>query len=116
MAGEGLLASWLRELEFTNVIPPPLPLATASHDSWGPLIHSATNEDHSNSFGVSLRQQFVADVAMSLVSYGSSFIIATAMKGITQSPSDLESEWRPIDIEQEIRPCAEGRCACPLLR
>jgi 4'-phosphopantetheinyl transferase len=116
MAGEGLLASWLRELEFTNVISPPLPPATASDDSWGPLIRSATNEDHSNGFGVSLRQQPVADVAMSLISYGSSFIIATAMKGISQSSSDLEPEWCPIDIEQEIRPCAEGRCACPLLR
>jgi 4'-phosphopantetheinyl transferase len=115
MVGEGLLASWLRELEFTNVIPPSLPPATASHDSWGSPIYSAT-KDHPNSFKISLRQQPVTDVAMSLTSYGSSFIIATALKGIPQSPSELEPEWRLINIEQEIRPCAEGRCSCPLLR
>ena len=116
MVGEGLLASWLRELEFTNVIPPSLPPATASHDSWGPPIYSATKEDHPNGFEISFRQQPVTDVAMSLTSYGSSFIIATALKGMPQSLSDLEPEWRPINIEQEIRPCAEGRCSCPLLR
>jgi 4'-phosphopantetheinyl transferase len=116
MVGEGLLASWLRELEFTNVIPPPLPPATASHDSWGSPIYNTAHEDYLNSFRISLRQQPVDDVVMSLTSYGSSFIIATAMKGIPQPLSDLEPEWRPIDIEQEIRRCAEGRCACPLLR
>jgi 4'-phosphopantetheinyl transferase len=124
MVGEGLLASWLRELEFTDVVPPPLPAPTPHfhststdqpEESWGPTIHSATIENTS-SFKISLRQQPVHDVSMSLAAYSSTFIIATATKGISPSPSAPDPKWCHIDIEQDIRPCAEGRCDCPLLR
>jgi 4'-phosphopantetheinyl transferase len=120
MVGEGLLASWLRELEFSSVVSPPLPAPTPSSDRqpakdpWGPTIHSAT-EAYPAGFKISVRQQSVKDVSMSLTAYGSTFIVATATKGISPSPSDLVPEWRQIDIEQDIRPCAEGRCDCPLL-
>jgi 4'-phosphopantetheinyl transferase len=122
MVGEGLLASWLRELEFSSVVPPPPPLPAPTpssnkqppEDSWGATIHNAT-EANPAGFQISVRQHAVEDVAMSLTAYGSTFIIATATKGMSPSPSDLEPEWRQIDIEQDIRPCAEGRCDCPLL-
>jgi 4'-phosphopantetheinyl transferase len=120
MVGEGLLASWLRELEFSSVVPPPLPAPTPTsdrqppEDSWGPTIHTAT-EANPAGFQISVRRQSVKDVSMSLTAYGPTFIIATATKGMSASPSDSVPEWRQIDIEQDIRLCAEGRCDCPLL-
>lgn len=121
MVGEGLLASWLRELEFTDVVAPPFPGPvpnsdeSQSEDAWGPTIHSATG-DNPSSFKISLRQQPVHDISMTLAAYGSTFIIATAIKGMSPPPPDAEPEWHQIDIERDIRRCAEGRCDCPLLR
>lgn len=124
MVGEGLLAPWLRELEFSSVIPPPLPFAPGAstrdsslppEDWWGPTHYSAT-ADNPSGFKVSLRQQPVPDVSMSLTAYGSTFLVATATKGILPPPKDSEPHWRQLDLEQDIRPCAEGRCDCLLLR
>jgi 4'-phosphopantetheinyl transferase len=116
MVGEGLLASWLRELEFSSVVPPPLPIPAPDQpeDSWGPTIHSETQHNPAG-LKISLRQQPVHDASLSLTAYDSTFIIATAAKGIPPAPADMEPEWRQIDFEQDIRPCAKGRCDCTLL-
>lgn len=83
----------------------------------------------------------VEDVDLEIVAYDEDFLVATAIKGVhepepkveIQSISDPESAaagrrtpvileagrdpwesrmWRRLDIEYDIRPCAEGRCRC----
>ena len=112
MVGEGLLASWLRELEFSDVTAPDV-VASADQDAdaWGPAIKS-TSSSNPAGFQVTLYKKTVDDVAMELVAYGSSFIIATAMKGVADEKATAEQNWRKVDIERDIRPCAEGRCTC----
>jgi len=124
MVGEGLLAPWLRELEFSSVIPPPPPSVptagaygynSSPEDLWGPTNYSATTGE-SSGFKISIRQQPVPEVSMTLTAYGSNFLIATETRGIPSSAACSEPQWGRLDIQQDIRPCAEGRCDCPLLR
>ena len=111
MVGEGLLASWLRELEFSDVVPPSVP---DQENEWGPTFNSATINNPA-SFKILLQRQPVQGVSMTVSSYGSTFIVATAMNEATSTPANPEPEWRLLDIEQDIRPCAEGRCRCLVL-
>lgn len=113
MVGEGLLASWLTELEFRDVVAP-APARGGDVDSWGAGITNATSQDKSSAkeFQIVLHDDRVTDIAMELVAYGETFIVATAMKGVVDPESSLQRKWRKIDIERDIRPCAEGGCGC----
>jgi 4'-phosphopantetheinyl transferase len=167
MVGEGLLASWLKELEFLDVVAPPCPASTGtkSYDGHGrsqerngssylpamtsgnvpadTLEHRHPTYEPSESvkwtppseaergMKTLLRKSMVEDVDIELVAYDEDFLVATAMRGIEESPpatSSLESGtmsgaknknadcqstgWLRLDIERDIRPCAEGRCHC----
>lgn len=191
MVGEGLLADWLKELEFLDVVaPPPALHATGRHGarngksgsrsrsrgtshgrtmSHGHVHHA---HHHSLSTGVlvdpaaeeaakwtdpakaetgmvtSLRGKRLDDVDIELVAYDDDFLLATATRGVVEifdDDDDDEKEkemqngvqaappqngigaaqhhatstrgrqrrrWIMLDIERDIRPCAEGRCKC----
>ncbi|KAJ6180156.1 hypothetical protein N7519_010617 [Penicillium mononematosum] len=166
MTGDGLLASWIKDLEFTNVIPPE-PVQTvgfAGHPSVTPVAPSVQNwgRPYSN-VKISLRGIPDHSVRVQLIGFESDYIVATAASGpnigsvprqLVVNDSDhhlpgcitaLDSEnglqnvvripplalrsigdgdpwrvgskisdpWLPmqeVDIEIDIRPCAEGRC------
>lgn len=157
MTGDGLLASWIKDLEFTNVIPPepvqklefagrPLTPATPiapSVQNWG-LPYSDVK--------ISLRGIPNYTVRVQLVGFESDYIVATAASGpnigavsrqvvvnnsgyhlpgyiaaldpesgpenVRIAPLALRTvgdrdPWLPmqeVDIDIDIRPCAEGRC------
>jgi 4'-phosphopantetheinyl transferase len=169
MTGEALLAPWLRELEFTNVIPPdpvdPLPASKPyttpdqkipqSPKNWGLPYTEVV---------ISKSGEILEDVRIELVAFESDYIVATAGNGSTVGvvsqiiqggdparlgdeisvrlpggelerhrislsakrclgemdpwnlPSALIDPWLPmqeVDIELDVRPCAEGRCSHP---
>lgn len=62
----------------------------------------------------------VEDVEIELVAYDTDFIIATAIRGVVEReiPGDVgtfgegSGWWLRLDFEDDIAPCAEGRCAC----
>ncbi|KAJ5143240.1 4'-phosphopantetheinyl transferase [Penicillium bovifimosum] len=160
MTGDGLLASWIKDLEFTNVIPPE-PVSRLTGDSsesvpsvqnWGPPYSDITITldgipDHS--------------VRVQLVAFEHYYIVATAASGpnigtvsrqivndsdhhlpgyitalhpqngtqkVRITPDALRDigdrdpwrvdagisdPWLPmqeVDVDIDIRPCAEGRC------
>ncbi|KIX03899.1 uncharacterized protein Z518_07452 [Rhinocladiella mackenziei CBS 650.93] len=138
MVGEGLLASWLRELEFLDVVAPPVPAQHANHTH----THNHKNNSSSGFSVVSpeteiekwsppskaekrmttlLRGRKVEDVDIELVAYDADFMVATAMRGVREAEPDSSStvgestsrrRWLKLDIEKDVRPCAEGRCRC----
>lgn len=169
MTGEALLAPWLRELEFTNVIPPdpvePL-VASKPYSTPGQKIPQSPKN-----WGVPYTRVVVSrgveileDVRVELVAFESDYIVATAGSGCTVGvvprvvqggdpsrlgdeigvrstdgdveyrriplstkrclgdmdpwnlPNALNDPWLPmqeVDIDLDVRACAEGRCSHP---
>lgn len=115
MVGEGLLAPWLQELEFMDVHPPQ-PRRRA--------IHSTSNNEGKNSWGkpesdigIFLHGDKVDGVRMETVAFEDKYIIATSARGtgFGNSPNDAQwGDFRLMDIERDIAPCALGRCTCLL--
>ena len=120
MVGEGLLADWLAELEFVNVQAPD-PATEHDHPcdgfswafrdqeelKWTPPIKAVKD------ISAKLYGKRVDDVQMHLVAYEQDFLFATAIKGIVEpGEGDEAGRWIKLDIEKDIRPCAEGRCNC----
>lgn len=170
MTGDALLATWVRSLEFTNVIPPdPVqPLAAAkpyglsqdpgyiprSSKNWGrPYTDVRASRDG----------EPIGDVRIELVAFESDYIVATAGRGppvgvlpdepesraqndlpdriVVVSPGDRKEHripitakrvvgdmdpwhvpyaivdpWLPlqeVDVNLDVRACAEGRCIHP---
>lgn len=135
MVGEGLLADWLRELEFVNVVAPPVPkgLKQAKRPAVGAVPSSqAHNHGHLHPDGYQhesekwtppdkaekgvttlFRGKKVEDVDIELVAYDEDFILATATRGVRELDTGPETRrWLRLDIDRDIRPCAEGTCSC----
>ncbi|CAG7920512.1 unnamed protein product [Penicillium olsonii] len=171
MTGDGLIASWIKELEFSNVIAP----APAIRDSYKsepttqPAFAIAPSVQRWSSpysdVKVTLKGKPVDHVRMQLVAFEGDYIVATAASGsnvgavhidvvnkdnhhmpgyinvvdpthgsrnIRIAPvagrdvgdrdpwrvhSAISDPWLPmqeVDIDVDIRPCAEGRCSHPL--
>lgn len=174
MTGDGLIAEWIKELEFSNVIPPspvlqrgfglydePDPAAQSafaiapSVQNWGPPC---------TDIQVTLKGQPIHHVRLQLVAFENDYLVATAASGsnvgtasneivnkgdhhlpgyinildpmhgskdIRIAPiagreigdrdpwrvhSAISDPWLPmqeVDIDIDIRPCAEGRCSHP---
>lgn len=120
MTGEALLASWLRELEFNNVIAPsPTPAAESGDGVFGePYTGVKTT----------LKGDVVEDVRVEVVALEHDFLFATAARGgglgaDSRAGGEGEGEnknagkdpWMPfekLDIERDIRACATGVCNC----
>jgi 4'-phosphopantetheinyl transferase len=109
MTGEALLAPWLRELEFTNVVAPS-PVAS----------YSASNKWSTPYTGVEtwLSGKRVDDVRIELVAFEKDYMVATAARGGVfgiSGASNQPDPWRKlvrIDLEEDVRPCATGTCTC----
>ncbi|KAJ5329705.1 hypothetical protein N7452_010095 [Penicillium brevicompactum] len=171
MTGDGLIAPWIKELEFSNVIPPSLAppqdlcqpdqathaafAIAPSVQSWGPPY---------SDIKVTLKGKVVDHVRLQLVAFENDYIVATAASGpnigavskdivnkddhhlpgyisvldpahgsknIRIAPvagrdigdrdpwrvhSAISDPWlsmQEVNIDIDIRPCAEGRCSHP---
>jgi 4'-phosphopantetheinyl transferase len=109
MTGEALLAPWLRELEFTNVLAPP-PVADDETDKWS---------DPYTGVQTWLYGKRVDDVRVELVAFETDYLVATAARGANLGQAVRGGEgvdpWKElvsVDIERDVRPCATGACQC----
>ncbi|KAL2848848.1 hypothetical protein BJY01DRAFT_262518 [Aspergillus pseudoustus] len=106
MTGEALLAPWLRELEFSNVV--------------APGVESGEGVFGEPYTGVrtTLYKEPVEDVRLEVIALEKDFLFATAARGGSigsGSAGGHEDTWLPfekLDIEQDITPCATGTCGC----
>lgn len=168
MQGEALIAPWLRDLTFTNVIPPDPSPYLSDTDFTEPIPvqgHSLPRSPRLwgrpyRDIKITLKSHPITDTRMQLVAFRSNYIIATASRGPYLGPVPKSSEnddfhhlpgvtsietpdgpralpididpfrrigdpdpwndskpitdpWLPVqelDIERDIRACAEGRC------
>ena len=120
MVGEGLLADWLTKLEFDNVVAPDpakpddfpddgfsWALRDEEESKWTPPERGVKD------ISASLHSKRMDDVRLSLVAYETDFLCATAMRGVQDATEGTPQErWIRLDIEKDMRPCAEGRCNC----
>ncbi|KAJ5872509.1 uncharacterized protein N7529_004862 [Penicillium soppii] len=178
MTGDGLIAPWIKDLEFSNVIPPGYVSSRASEGSStglhgpepsaNPAFAIARSVRHWGSpytdIKVTLNGDPVEHVRLQLISFEEDYLVATAASGshvgtvsseITnwdnhhlpgfimfrdstqelkkiriapiagreigdrdpwRAQSAISDPWLPIqevDIDIDIRPCAEGRCKHP---
>ncbi|CRG90513.1 hypothetical protein PISL3812_07557 [Talaromyces islandicus] len=108
MTGEALLAPWLRELEFTNVVAPS-PVASGSASKWSAPYKGVETW---------LSGKRVEDVRIELVAFETDYMVATAARGGQFGISGASNQPDPwgdlvkVDLEEDIRPCATGTCAC----
>ncbi|GFF50258.1 hypothetical protein IFM60648_01764 [Aspergillus lentulus] len=115
MTGEALLAPWLRELEFTDVVAP-APVQGLGGD-WG---------EPYTGIKTWLYGKRVEDVRIEVVAFEKGYIFATAARGARlgaesrplsgdASVAVSVDPWMPmekIDIDRDIVPCATGVCQC----
>lgn len=113
MTGEALVAAWdLRELEFSGVVPP------RGREERGQWTEEGEVE---RGFEVKLKGRDLkrgggeGGLRMELRALGEDFIVATSVRGVV-GPKEEEggAEIRPVlvDLERDVRACAEGRCGC----
>jgi 4'-phosphopantetheinyl transferase len=120
MVGEGLLAEWLSKLEFEGVVVPNPPKTEDFPDdgfSWAlrgdDEVKWSAAEHVVKSITASLYGKRLDDVKISLSAFEDDFLCATAMRGVKDENEGTDQErWVKLDIEKDVRPCAEGRCAC----
>lgn len=108
MTGEALLASWLRELEFTDVAAPAP--ASGAGSGWGAPYTGVRTW---------LYGREVSDVRVEVVAFEDEYIFATAARGggigAKGRMDDQDDPWQRlerIDIERDIANCATGSCHC----
>ncbi|KAI5252580.1 putative phosphopantetheinyl transferase [Aureobasidium subglaciale] len=92
LAGEALLAPWLKELEFQNVkSPKPGTVARCStHGTWGEKVSDVE---------VILHGSKVEDVKMTLQAFEENFMLATAVQGL----QDMEAPpFTKLDLENDV--------------
>jgi 4'-phosphopantetheinyl transferase len=121
MTGEALLADWLRELEFRDVVAPPV----SEEGAWGTVVWSSGyvrgeggqgaggGEREEEGFEVLFKGSRVRGVTMGVRFLGREWIVATCVRGGggTGLGKEEEEEWNELTI-QDIEPCAKGVCRC----
>lgn len=119
MVGEGLLAEWLKELEFEKVIAPEPATAGDFPDDGFSWAFKNDEEQKWTSpdkivkdIEASLYGRKLDNVHLELVAYEEDFLLATSMRGVSDSERPSARKWIKLNIEKDIRPCAEGRCHC----
>ncbi|KLJ10976.1 hypothetical protein EMPG_09807 [Blastomyces silverae] len=112
MTGEALLAPWLRDLEFRDVVvPTPPPALSASAPlQWG-VPETGVR--------AMLYGRDVPEVRLEVVAFGNDYIFATAGRGggfgNSVGEEEMRARWdefRLVDIERDVAPCARGECDC----
>ncbi|PWY70478.1 4'-phosphopantetheinyl transferase [Aspergillus heteromorphus CBS 117.55] len=100
MTGEALLAPWLRELEFSDVVAPDV----------GEGPYRGTR--------VWLRGTEVEGVRVEVVAFEGDYLVATAARGggvgeqAVDGEGDVWEELVRVDLESDVRPCTAGTCRC----
>ncbi|XRM44415.1 hypothetical protein ABZX51_007555 [Aspergillus tubingensis] len=103
MTGEALLAEWLRELEFLDVRVP---------DTDGEVYRGVR---------VLMKGREVKEVRVEVQAFEGGYLVATAARGGRVGKGkgagdgedgDVWEGLRRLDVEGDVRECAEGRCAC----
>lgn len=106
MTGEALLAPWLRELEFKNVV---APSPAENGSKWGAPYKGVETW---------LSGKKVEDVRIELVAFEKDYMFATAARGGEFGISGAANQPDPwtdlvrVDLEEDVRPCATGTCSC----
>lgn len=93
VVGEGLLASWLKQLEFLNVrSPKPGTVARCStHGTWGEIVDDVE---------VHMYNQKVEDIKMQIQSFEEDFMISTAIKGEIEQ-SEIPT-FKKLNLEHDV--------------
>ncbi|KAL2363308.1 hypothetical protein RJZ56_003797 [Blastomyces dermatitidis] len=109
MTGEALLAPWLRDLEFRDVVVPTPPASSASLQ-WGVP---------ETGIRATLYGRDVPEVRLEVVAFGNDYIFATAGRGggfgNSAGEEEMKARWdefRLMDIERDVALCARGQCEC----
>lgn len=107
MVGEGLLAPWLRQLEFRDV-PVPCRPESAGHDrgAWTMLSDEAVRKLQV----LFNRRNIEHTMRTALEGFEETFVVATMTRGVLDQP-DSKVRWQRLDFS-EIEPCATGTCQC----
>lgn len=125
LTGEALLAPWLRELEFTNVVPPE-PVNASFAPMSGSLFCPKTSQHSPNKWGppyrgviVSKSGQQLKDVRVELVAFDSEYIVATAGYGssvgaLSKHASNDDHHGLPHQISQPVSGGSVGPSRIPL--
>ncbi|EER45840.1 4'-phosphopantetheinyl transferase NpgA [Histoplasma capsulatum H143] len=130
MTGEALLAPWLRDLEFANVVVPAPPLSRPSPSpSPSPYPYASASASASSLWGVPetgvramLYGREVPEVRLEVVAFGNDYIFATAGRGVLtprrksarlardrpSSPPDAPPARDPAPVEEVASDDAVG--------
>lgn len=106
MVGEGLLAPWLRELEFRNV-PVPQICEQPKQESW-----TLMSEEDIHNLQVLFRSRSIAHTMQTtLEAFEDTFVVATMTRGVADLLTQ-DRQWRQIEPLRDIELCATGNCQC----
>ena len=106
MIGEGLLAPWLRELEFRDVVVP----SRQENDTQDQWLLVPDNEV--SQLGVLFKEKDIAHtIRTTLEAFEQTFLVATMTRGVVDRP-ETEERWTKIDLFRDIEQCATERCRC----
>ncbi|PGH08948.1 4'-phosphopantetheinyl transferase [Blastomyces parvus] len=115
MTGEALLAPWLRDLEFRDVVVPTPPALSPSAAADACLQWGVPE----TGVRAMLYGREVPEVRLEVVAFGNDYIFATAGRGggfgNPVGQEELKARWdefRLVDIERDVAPCASGECEC----
>ncbi|OJD20335.1 hypothetical protein ACJ73_08332 [Blastomyces percursus] len=115
MTGEALLAPWLRDLEFRDVVVPTPPTSSPSTSTPTSLQWGVPE----TGIGATLYGRDVSEVRLEVVAFGNDYIFATAGRGggfgNSAGEEEMRARWdefRLVDIERDVAPCATEQCEC----
>ena len=105
MVGEGLLAPWLRELEFRDV---PVPdRGNRKDDSWTLMPVEDTQQ-----LKVLFKNRNISHTMQTtLEAFEETFLVATMTRGVKHQPVD-GPRWERINMFDDVELCATGGCHC----
>ncbi|KAF2725309.1 putative phosphopantetheinyl transferase [Polychaeton citri CBS 116435] len=94
LAGEALLAPWLRNLEFFNVRSPKqgTVMRCSTHGTWGEVVDDVEVHLHGN---------VVDDVKMKIQAFEENFMISTAIQGDGVADSQVP-DFEKLDLESDV--------------
>lgn len=100
MTGEALLVPWLRELEFRNVRVP----AIAVEGGLGVVERGVE---------VWFRGERLGGLRVELVGFEGGYVVAVVGKGLGDGNGTMLGRgMEEVDLERDVRGCAEGICGC----
>ena len=101
LVGEGLLAKWMKDVEFRGVrIPRP---ATAT---WSKAAKGEPWGERVTGIEVWVGGRLVEDVEMVLQAFEETYMIGTAIKRTTESAAAIVPTFRILDLEKDVYPLA----------